>query len=225
MADPIAIISALISLVVLGLLIWVIVLMYKWFKNPKQAPTWMQNLYFYMYPRGYDRSPADVAIIESGNVNKFIQVKNSTLANCASNCTLSANCNAFFFAGSNCYYEKDDFLNDTTTLVKSNLFSVFGEMRTYVASDAKKPTLMYTARPGTSYNSVSSLIKTTSDDQSNCMATCNTTANCVAISTLINTTSNNCFILSNTDTSTTDANLWSFVLETVTFEPASLEED
>ncbi len=215
--DPIAILSASVSLAMLGILIWIVVMVYKWYKDPRKAPSWLQNVYYYFYPRAYEKTPF-MPINDNFNNDKFIRIKNTSASNCASNCNLTENCNAFVYSESQaeCYVEKDNVIKDTTVMVSH----LTGNVYTYIAVDSSKPVLGYELETGINYNSPSTLIKTISGDYDRCTVECSQTANCVAIS-MTNETSNNCMLVNSTQNATSNSSVMSFMSTTPIFEAAS----
>lgn len=213
--DPIAIISGLVSLAILGLLIWLCVMVYKWYKNPREAPAWIQNIYYYLFPRVYEKGNYGI-ISPPITSSKFVEISNSTASNCASNCNTTEKCNTFVYdeQTSKCYYEKEEAVNDTSVLVE--LPNVY----TYVASGSTKPMLAYDFVDDIDYTTPSTLIKSITGDKDVCLRECAETANCVAIS-MTNQTSNNCSLVSSTATQVSDSNVMSYMSTTPLFEAAT----
>jgi hypothetical protein len=213
--DPLAILSASVSLAILGILIWIVVMVYKWYKDPRKAPSWLQNVYYYFYPRAYEKTPFRP---NNNTYEKFIRINNTSASNCASNCNLTENCNAFVYSESlgECYVEEENAIKDTTVMVEH----LSGNVYTYIAVDSSKPVLGYELETGMNYSSPSTLIKTISGDYDRCTAECSQTANCVAIS-MTNEISNNCMLVNSTQNATSNSNVMSFMSTTPIFEAAS----
>ena len=226
--DPFAILSGLVSVVIVGLLIWLCVLIYKWYKNPRLAPGFIQNMYYYFNPRSYDQATGIPLHLVGGTPTKWIQVENSTLSNCMSNCNMTAGCNTFIHSESSnsCLYEKETDISESTTLIQLGEIFVFGDLKTYVSTDGPHPAYSYNSYSNVNYASQTSNILSISGDALTCAKKCNETSNCTAFSmnsALILSSNINCTLVSTTTSNVASSNTVSFVLEPTVFSPATFE--
>lgn len=222
--DPFAIFSGLVSVVIIGLLIWLCVLIYKWYKNPRLAPGFIQNMYYYFYPRSYDQATGMPLNLVGGNITKWIEVKNSTLSNCMSNCNMTVGCNTFIHSETfnSCLYEKETDISESTILIQPG--SVYEDIKTYVSTDGPHPAYFYNIHSNVNYASQTSNILSISGDVFTCAKKCNETSNCVAFSTGSGFLSNiNCTLVNTIASNVTSSNTMSFVLESTSFSPATFE--
>jgi hypothetical protein len=222
--DPFAILSGLISIVIIGLLIWICITVYKWYKNPRLAPSFIQNIYYYFYPRSYDQAkgfPLDME--KETNKTKWIQVKNSTLSNCMSNCNMTVGCNAFVYSESftACVYENESAVNESTILIQPG--SVFSDAMTYVSTDSAHPAYSYNIYSNINYASQTSNILSISGDYFKCAEKCSETSNCVAFSIPQSQLSANCTLVSTTSSNVASSGAVSFVFEPAVFSLATFE--
>jgi hypothetical protein len=212
--DPIAVASGLVSLAMLGLLIWLIVLMYKWYKNPRTSPAFIQMIYYYFSPRAYDKSigmPLNV-----NDTTKWVSVVGSTLSNCASNCNTTAGCNVFVYteSGKNCTYAKENVLTESTRLFE------FLDLTTYVAADSVHPQYLYVTNENVNYTSPASNIMSVPGSIFDCPIKCNETSNCVAFTSI---SSNNCTLVNSTTSNVASSNVTSYSLQLTSFSSATFE--
>lgn len=222
--DPFAILSGLISVVIVGLLIWLCVLIYKWYKNPRLAPGFIQNMYYYFYPRSYDQATGMPLHLVGGNNTKWIEVKNSTLSNCMSNCNMTAGCNTFIHSETlgSCLYEKETDVSESTILIQPG--AIFEDITTYVSTTGAHPAYFYNKHSNVNYASQTSNILSISGDVFTCAKKCNETSNCVAFSTGTLLVSNvNCTLVSTTISNVASSSTMSFVLEPTVFSPTTFE--
>lgn len=220
--DPFVFISGLISLVIIGLLIWLCVMVYKWYKNPRLAPAFIQNMYYYFYPRSYDQATGVPLHLVGRNNTKWIEVNNSTLSNCMSNCNTTAGCNTFVHSESlsTCMYEKETDISNSTILIK---FSP-EDATTYVSTDGPHPAYFYNIQSNVSYTSQTSNILSITGGLVACATKCNETSNCVAFSTGLDYMTNvNCTLVNTTTSNVASPSTTSFVLEPTTFSLATFE--
>jgi hypothetical protein len=223
--DPFAILSGLVSVVIVGLLIWLCVLIYKWYKNPRLAPGFIQNMYYYFYPRSYDQATGMPLHLFGGNNKKWIEVKNSTLSNCMSNCNMTTGCNTFIHSENfkSCVYEKETDVSESTTLMQLG-GELFGDITTYVSTAGPHPAYSYNVYSNVNYASQTSNILSISGDVFTCAKKCNETSNCAAFSTGLNLLDKtNCTLVSTIASNVTSSNTMSFVLEPTVFSPATFE--
>lgn len=222
--DPFAILAGLLSLGIIGLIIWLCVMVYKWYKNPRLAPVFIQNMYYYFYPRSYDQATGVPMHLVSGKTTKWIEVKNSTLSNCMSNCNTTAGCNTFIHSESlsSCIYEKESDISESTILIQPG--SIYEDITTYVATDGPHPAYFYNLHSNISYTSQTSNILSITGDVIACATKCNETSNCVAFSTgSAYLSSINCTLVKTTTSNVASSNTLSFVLEPTVFSVATFE--
>jgi len=220
--DPFAILAGLLSLGIVGLIIWLCVMVYKWYKNPRLAPVFIQNMYYYFYPRSYDKAAGIPLNLVGRNNTKWIEVNNSTLSNCMSNCNTTAGCNTFIHSESlnSCVYEKEQDISASTILIKPG--SVYEDIVTYVSKDSPHPAYVYNIRSNISYTSQTSNILSINGKLTECATKCNETSNCIAFSTGLNYLSNvACTLVNTTISNVASSNTMSFVLEPAVFSLAT----
>lgn len=223
--DPIHILLGLLSLGILGLLIWLCVLIYKWYKNPRLAPVFIQNIYYYFKPRSYDKvSGIPLNLINTiENNSKWVKVSNSSISNCVSNCNTTPGCNVFIHSESAkvCVYEKDSEVSDSTVLIQPG--SLLEDITTYVAVDGPHPAYSYIQYINTSYTSPTSNIMTIHNDLVGCAKKCGETTDCTAftIESGYFSPTSNCTLVNSTTSKATVKDMYSFSLESTSFSAAS----